>query len=896
MPPRSTPRTFLPPLAAAILAGLVVPVQAGYEVVRTFQRPGMQAVGRLLKLGSGEAYGTASAGGAHGFGTVFRVTTSGQVETVVSFTGAGGAAPGSGPTSGLALGPDGALYGTTSAGGANGFGVVFRIGGSGIYTKLRDFTGTTGLTKGAVPGPLMAHSDGFLYGTTEAGGSAGFGTVYKLTTTGTLTTLAEFLGGTTGVRRGAEPVGVLAAANPTTFYGVTRRGGAGGVGTIYRITSAGVFTDLQDFNTTNGANPEGGLLFHSDGKLYGTTEYGGGSGFGTLFSLTTTNVFSLKRSFSDATASQPVGELVASGNTLYGCCAGGGAAGLGGLFQWTTAGIYTHLASFSGESGATPGSAPRCGMVMGGDGFFHGVTSSGGPGNLGSVFKLSTAGAYSQVAHLSPNLGWMPSGAPISDGSAGWLFPMAGGGSGGGGTLLNWTPTDGVTVAAALGGVLGDAPDGALIELGGSYYGLASSGTASSRGGVFRYTPGIGTNLVNAFTSANGALSEGGLVTGADGALYGVSREGGANSRGTVFKVTTAGVRTRLFSFTGIAGVAPGGNPRGALAFAPNLSCYGLTETGGASNTGVIYRISPLGLYVPIAQFGTTGPRSPQGGLVLAADGFLYGTTRLGGTADAGTIIRIDPANQTWSSVAEFDNTNAGAPAGELHACEDGSLCGIATLGGPSNAGAVFRYTPGTGIRILATFTGTSGSTPGTASADNGSGLVFTGGLVTASDGSLYGTASGGGPEGGGVFFRIVDSSPLGLWKTSYLGSSIAPDNGDPDADGLVNLVEYAIGSSPITANAAPAVGLGAFPGGNSLSMIVPRDPAKSDVTLIVEASSTLAPPWTALATSDHGAPFAGSGYVSGESAGGSLKSVLIRDTSTVLSEPRRFMRLRVTR
>ena len=896
MTPRSTPRLYLAFIAVAIMASSAVPAWGGYEVVQTFQRPGSQAVGKLLKLGSGEAYGTASAGGAFGFGSVFKVTTTGQVQTVVSFTGTGGTAPGNGPTAGLALGSDGALYGTTSAGGANGFGVVFKIGGSGVYTKLRDFTGTAGATKGSVPGPLMAHSDGFLYGTTEAGGAGGVGTVFKITTTGTLTTMAEFLGGTTGLRRGAEPVGVLAAGNATTLYGVTRSGGAGGVGTIYRITTAGVFTDLQDFNTTNGANPAGGLLFHSDGKLYGTAEYGGTNGFGTLFSLTTTNVFSLKRSFADPTASQPVGELVASGNTLFGCCAGGGASGLGGLFQWTTLGIYTHLASFSGESGATPGSVPRSGLVLGGDGFFHGVTSSGGPANLGSVFKLSTAGVYSVTANLSPPLGWMPSGAPVSDGSGGWLFPMADGGSSGGGTVLSWTSNDGVTVAAALGGTLGDVPDGALLANGGSFYGVASSGAASSRGGVFRYTPGIGTNLVNAFTTTNGSLSEGGLVTGADGTLYGVSREGGANSRGTVFKVSTAGVRTRLFSFTGAAGVAPGGVPRGALVLAPNLSFYGLTETGGTSNTGVIYRISSLGLYVPVAQFGATGPRSPQGGLVLAADGFLYGTTRLGGAADAGTVIRIDPANHSWSSVAEFDGTSAGAPAGELHACDDGSLCGIATTGGPASAGAVFRYTHGSGIEILATFTGTSGSTPGTATADNGAGLVFTGGLITAADGSLYGTAAGGGPEGGGVLFRIVDTSPLGLWKSTHFGTSIAPDTDDPDADGLPNLVEYALGSDPTAANAAPAIGLGTFPGGKSLSLLVPRDPAKSDVTVIVEASSTLTPPWTTLATSVHGAAFSGSGCVSGETAGSGPKSVLVRDTATTLSAPRRFMRLRATR
>ena len=884
------------------MVGMSLPAWGAFEVLQSFQRPGTQPLGSLVKMPSGKAYGTASTGGAFGFGSVFQVSAAGKVDTLVSFTGATGAAPGNGPTGGLVLGANGVLYGTTSAGGSKGFGVVFRVTEAGVYTKLVDFTGTTGAAKGSVPGPLLAHTDGFLYGTTEAGGAAGKGTIYKLSLAGSLTTLVQFAGGKTGAKRGAEPVGRLAASG-STLYGVTRSGGSGNFGTIFKITTAAVFTDLFDFKGSTGAkrgaNPAGGLVLHSDGKFYGTTEFGGSAGLGTLFSLTNgkSPVFTSLRSFSDASGSQPVGELVTSSkSTLLGCCAAGGTSGLGGVFKFTTTNAYSLMKSFTGESGSIVGAVPRAGLTSGSGGFFHGATSAGGPGNLGTVFKISSTGVFTSVSSLSPTNGWMPSGAPMDDGSGGWLFPTAAGGSAGGGALLAWNSTSGLSVAAPLGGILGDAADGALLKNGGSFYGVTSSGAALGRGAAFSYTPGVGTALVNAYATTSGALAEGGLVMGGDGALYGVGREGGANAKGTLYKVTTAGVLTRVLSFTGSSGLAPGMTPRGPLVFHPNQAFYGVTQSGGTSNTGVLFKLSAAGIYSVIAEFGTAGPRSPQGGLILATDGFIYGTTSLGGAADAGTLFRIDPTDSTWSVVAEFDGSTAGNPAGEMHAAADGSVLGLATSGSGKN-GAVFRYQTANGLQIIATFTGASGNTPGTASANDGAGLVFTGGLTTAADGTVYGTASGGGLSGGGVFFRIPTALPAAVNRFAKATVSNASDDEDPDHDGLVNLVEYAAGTNPLVADSHLLLpSLTAFENGNSLSLLFPRDPSRSDVTITVEASSDLSPPWTPLATSVAGRPFSGVGYHSGETPGDSVKSVLIRDTATTQSAPSRFLRVRVNR
>ena len=862
--------------AFACLLFLILPALAGYEVLATFRKPGSQATGRLLRLAGGEIHGTTTSGGAFGFGTVFRVTAAGAVETLHSFSGTDGRAP----TAGLVQGADGAFYGTTSAGGAQGFGTVFKMTAAGIFTKLLDFTGTTGAAKGAVPGALILHPDGQFYGGTAAGGAGGFGTLFRMTPGGTLTTLVEFTG-----TNGAEPTGAL-ALHGSTLCGATRIGGAGNAGTLFRLTAAGSFTSLHHFSGADGARPAGGLLLHSDGMLYGTTEFGGAEGFGTAFRLDTgaSPVVTPLHSFADLVGSQPVGELVAAGpNLLLGTVATGGASGWGGVYQLAPGGAFTMLASFTGETGAVPGAAPRAGLVLGSDGLFHGVTSAGGPGNLGTVFKISAAGAYAVTAHLSPPGGWMPSGAPLADGSGGFLFPLAAGGAGGG-TLARWSESSGLTVAASLGGSVGSTPDGGLLAKGGAFYGLASQGAGAGRGAAFRYQPGGGVTLVNSFTSTGGALPEGALIDGSDGALYGVGREGGTSARGTIYKVSTVGVRTRIVSFTGTAGAAPGSAPRGPLVLAANQNYYGVTARGGSADSGVLFKISPLGTYSVLAQFSTTGPRLPAGGLVAGTDGFLYGTCSSGGAAGAGAVIRVNPADDSWSVAASFDGTTAASPAGELHAAADGSILGLAT--GPGS-GAVFRYRPADGITVPAAFTGANGA----ASADDGAGLVFTGGLTRTPDGIILGTAAGGGPDGGGVLFRIVPDTPLTLWKAAQLGFSTAPDDADPDRDGLPNLVEYALGTLPQLPDAAaqPAVAIV----GNFLQLTVPRDPARPDVVLLVEASSDLAT-WLPLAASVNGSPFDGPGYQSGESPGGAIKSIIVRDLQPVTAAPRRFLRLRV--
>jgi uncharacterized repeat protein (TIGR03803 family) len=845
----------------------------------------------LLAAADGNWYTTAAQGGAFDQGAVIRITAAGAVQTVHSFSGSDGAVP----VAGLTAAADGSLYGTTSSGGAGGFGAVFKVTTGGVFTPLNSFTGTTGTAKGAVPEQLVRHPDGNFYGVTRAGGANGLGTVFRLTPAGALTTLAEFTGGT-GLTKGAAPAGPLTFSG-NTLYGMTRDGGAGGFGVVFSITTAGAFSVMAEFTGTAGlkpgANPSGGLLLHTDGALYGTTEFGGVHDFGTAFKITTGAVFTSLRAFDDVSGSQQAGTLVRGADgQLYGATAAGGTSGWGTLFKMTTAGAHTVLTNFTGAAGTAPGATPRGGLVAGSDGNFYAATSAGGPGQAGVICRVSGAGVYAGVANLSNSRGWTPSGAPVADGDS-FLFPMHSGGDSGGGTLVRLTTAGAVSPVAALGGAAGGNPAGALVKSGADFFGVASRGGAADRGAVFKFNAG-GLSLLSATTTSGGSLPEGALIAGNDGALYGTAREGGTTARGTLYKVTAAGTRTRLVNFTGTAGAAKGNRPRGALALAPNTSYYGLTETGGAADAGTLFRMSPSGTLTTLAEFTAAGPRLPLGGLTLAPDGNLYGTLSRGGAADGGALLRVVPSTNTWSTLADFTAATGTQPAGAVLAGPDGTLYGMTTAGGTNGQGTLWRYTSADGLEALVSFTGNGGAAPGSGGFMEENTLL-TGGLIAAADGSLYGVTPGGGAGGGGTVFRYSIQSPLETWKLTHLGDAQAPDTGDPDHDGLTTLAEYALLTLPEQSDVAPLPSASHSPGG-ALELTVPRDPSRSDVTVTVEASASLDGPWTPLAVSAAGAPFAGPGYVSGDSAAPGLKSVLVRDLFTSNTAPRRFVRMRVTR
>lgn len=238
-----------------------------------------------LTLGSdGNYYGTTGAGGSGSGtgsnGTVFKITPAG-VETVL-YVFAGGTTDGLQPQAALLLASDGNFYGTTSAGGASGNGTVFRITPSGTETLLYSFAG--GTADGTTPrARLIQGTDGNFYGTTTAGGANGYGTVFKVTPGGVETVLYSFAGGTTD---GATPAAGLLLGNDGNFYGTTSAGGSNNAGTVFRLSPGGSETLVYVFGgSSDGSNLQGGLVEDSNGVLYGTAASGGANGQGTAYTI-----------------------------------------------------------------------------------------------------------------------------------------------------------------------------------------------------------------------------------------------------------------------------------------------------------------------------------------------------------------------------------------------------------------------------------------------------------------------------------------------------------------------------------------------------------------------------------------------------------------------------------
>jgi uncharacterized repeat protein (TIGR03803 family) len=274
----------------------------------------------LVQGSDGKFYGTTYGGGTNGAGTVFQITKNGTVTLLHSFTNT---PDGAVPEGGLVQGSDGNFYGTTSEGGKRDNGAVFQITTNGTLTILHSFTNTVG---GYVPeGELVQGGDGNFYGTTANGGTnnlfPGYGTVFRIATNGTLTILHSF----TNSPDGSFPGEGLVQGTDGNFYGTTSYGGTNGYGTIFRISTNGTLTILHSFtNTPDGAQPNG-LVLGSDGNFYGTTDNGGTNNLGTVFQMTTNGTLTILHSFTDSPeGANPTGLAQGSDGNFYGTTAYGG--------------------------------------------------------------------------------------------------------------------------------------------------------------------------------------------------------------------------------------------------------------------------------------------------------------------------------------------------------------------------------------------------------------------------------------------------------------------------------------------------------------------------------------------------------------------------------------------
>ena len=332
---------------------------------------GAYPYGTLVQGTDGTLYGTTHGtvngdpctGVTGGCGTFYKITTGGTLTTLLTFTGTNGNGP-----NGLIMGTDGYLYGTTTYGGSHNGGTVFKMTTAGKLTTLYSFCSSTGCTQSSYPlAGLAQGSDGNFYGTSGGTFSSGCplscGTIFKITSSGTLTTLHTFKGSD-----GAIPHGVVQGTDGN-FYGLTVDGGSStictsGCGTMFKVTTGGTLTTLHSFclvkNCTDGSYPEDGLMQATDGDFYGTTSYGGSNKDGTIFKITSGGTLTTVHTFNWTDGAHPSGGIMqATNGEFYGSALGGGFYGNGDIFS-----ISEGLAAFL-EANPTSGKVASKVTVLG---------------------------------------------------------------------------------------------------------------------------------------------------------------------------------------------------------------------------------------------------------------------------------------------------------------------------------------------------------------------------------------------------------------------------------------------------------------------------------------------------------------------------------------------------
>ncbi len=666
-------------------------------------------------------------------------------------------------------GANGTFYGTTSAGGPDDSGTVFKITTNGVFTMLYAFTG--GDDGDDPEAPLIFGSDGNLYGTTYDGGVGGYGTVFQITPAGDLTTLYSF----TGDVDGANPQAALVQGADGNLYGTTSTGGPGGYGTVFLITTSGAFATLVLFDSdTYGANPQSGLTQTSDGSFYGAATQGGVNGSGTLFRF--------RINAAPAILVDPDSQTNFSGTTVTFSAAATGATPL--TYHWRHG--ATNLVEGGNISGSGTSSVTLSNLALTDAGSYSLVVSNSSGLATSGVAILTVVNPFPPAVTNEPASDIELTAAtlnaivnPDGAGTAAWFRY---------GTSTNYGLITAVTNLPAVGtpieisaGLSGLAPF-TLYH----FTVVAGNSTGTNTGADLTFmTPGArsGTTFTPliSFADTNGADPEAALVQSPDGTFYGTTYDGGDSEQGTVFKLTGDGTLTTLLSFEG----ANGANPTAQLVFGPDGLLYGTTTSGGIYDTdsggdGTVFSMTTNGVLTLLVSFDATNGANPAAGLALGNDGQFYGTTFNGGTnsggvSDFGTIFRF-ATNGVLTSLASFNSTNGGNPSARLLLGGDGNFYGTTVNGGTNDTGqggdgTVFRVTTNGVITRLVSFNVTNGASPAA-------------GLTLGTDGGFYGTTEAGGTndlvEGGdGTVFKVTSGGAL-TTLYSFTGGN---DGANPQSD-----------------------------------------------------------------------------------------------------------------
>jgi uncharacterized repeat protein (TIGR03803 family) len=336
----------------------------------------------------------------------------------------------------------------------------------------------------------------------------------------------------------------------------------------------------------------------------------------------------------------------------------------------------------------------------------------------------------------------------------------------------------------------------------GSLYGTTSQGGILGYGTLFRFaTDETGFSVVTSFDSATtGGNPFAGLTLGADGALYGTTSRGGIGGYGTVFKVNTDG--TGFFVLKNFDYSTTGGYLYwGGLIQGTDGALYGTASQGGIGGGGTVFKLNTNGTGFTVLKnfddYAATG-LNLYSGLMQGADGALYGTTYYGGSLDAGTLFKLNTDGTGFGILVNFDGSTTGGynEGGGLVQATDGTIFGTALQGGSNGQGTVYKLNPdGTDFGAQFNFEGST------------SGAYPFGRLIRGTDSFLYGTTLQGGDVGFGTVFRIITGNvpPVAKCKDVTVSAGCGTtanasiDDGSFDPNGnTITLVQTPAGPYPV--------------------------------------------------------------------------------------------------
>jgi uncharacterized repeat protein (TIGR03803 family) len=394
------PKLVCAALVFCIATAIASPAQTFTSLLNFDKADGANPNAGLVQGTDGNLYGTTVSGGTGvycnpgpGCGTIFKITAGGSLTTLYNFCSHSNCIDGNGPYAPLVQATDGNFYGMTYFGGANDYGTVFKITPGGTLTTLHSFDSEGGFPLAA----LVQATNGNFYGTT----SDYPGTVFEITPEGTLTTLYTF-----GGHHGYLPLAGLVQATDGNFYGTTSAGGAVNGGTVFKITPEGTLTTLHSFDGDDGEAPYGGLVEATNGNFYGTTSASSKNhGYGTVFEITPTGTLTTLHVFDGSDGKSYAGLIQATDGNFY------GTTDLTAL-EITPAGTLSTLHVF-----CTP---THCatddlfdGLVQATNGNFYGTTFYGGSsgncgsgGGCGTIFSISVRlGPFVETRPISGQIG-----------------------------------------------------------------------------------------------------------------------------------------------------------------------------------------------------------------------------------------------------------------------------------------------------------------------------------------------------------------------------------------------------------------------------------------------------------------------------------------------------------